>query len=121
MREYESAASPAHAHLPRVERSWTIGTVLAAGASFLTIILVVIGGFWNYAGLSYMTSNVPALQRTQDTLKDRVTVLEVQQRNMAQLTSAQYAEILRQMSSMSDKVDKLSENKVDKNAQGWRR
>ena len=97
-------------HLPRVQATWTIGTVLAASASFLTIFVVIIGGFWNYAGISYVTSNVPSMKASQENLKERVAVLEVQQRN----GDSKYSEILRQIMHMSDKVDRLGESKADR-------
>jgi hypothetical protein len=98
------------AHFPHLDRTWTIGTMIAAVGSLMTVIVVIIGGFWNYAGLSYMTSNVPAIKRTQEDLQNRVTVLEVQQRN----NDSTYTEILRQLNAMGDKLDKLRDSKADK-------
>lgn len=124
MRDYDRHAPPPLPPLPdtphllpRVQATWTIGTVLAAGASFMTIIVVIIGGFWNYAGISYVTSNVPAIKQHQEDLQIRVTTLEVQQRN----NDAKYSEILRQIVHMSDKVDKLNDSKADKGGKEWTR
>lgn len=60
MSEYERhlpSSESGHVHLPRVERSWTIGTVLASIGSLATIIVVIIGMIWGYAGLTPSKQN----------------------------------------------------------------
>lgn len=106
---------PTRPHLPPVEHSWTIGTVLAAGASLVTILVVVAGMIWGYAGVSYATNSIPQVQTTQDELKQRVSVLEANVKS----GDAKQTEILQQLYRLNDKIDRLSETKADKQMNGW--
>lgn len=115
MTDYERYSQERARHLPRVERSWTIGTVLAAGASLVSILVVVVGMVWGYAGISYATSAIPQVQTTQDQIKQRVVALEANQKN----GDDKQAEILQQLYRLNDKLDRLSETKADKQMNGW--
>lgn len=103
--------------LPRVERSWTIGTVLASIGSLATIIVVVVGMIWGYAGVTFATNSIPDLKSTQGDLKQRVAVLEANAKNGDEKQN----EILQQLYRLNDKVDRLSESKADKQMKGWTR
>lgn len=104
-------------HLPHVESTWSIGTVLAAVGSLVTIVVVVVGMIWGYAGISYAAHNIPQIQNTQDSLKQRVAVIEANAKN----GDAKQSEILQQLYRLNDKVDRLSEQKADKQMKEWTR
>lgn len=118
MTDYErlsSRRSGNHAHLPSVDRTWTIGTVLAAIGSLVTVVVVVVGMIWGYAGISYATSSIPQIKETQEGLTQRVGVIEANVKN----SDAKQTEILQQLYRLNDKIDRLSETKADKQLNGW--
>lgn len=89
-------------HLPRVERTWSIGSVIAAGSSLLGSIVIICGLIWGYAGVTFATRSIPEIQ--------------AQQAN----SDSRYSEILGQLATMNAKLDRLSEQKADKSsAKEW--
>lgn len=114
------AASPLDSqhHLPRVERSWTIGTVLAASCSLVSVLVVIFGAIWAYAGVSYAAQNIPSLQVQQASNTRDIAVLKANQTN----SDTRYAEILNQLVRLNDKVDRNNEAaSADKKASRWPR
>jgi hypothetical protein len=113
-----------HIHLPRIDRSWTIGTVLASLGSLLTIIVVVVTAIRSYDAVSYATQNIPTIQadakaahEQQEAIRQDVAVLKIQQQN----SDGRYAEILSQLANLNIKVDRLNDSKADKQLKGWTR
>lgn len=117
MTDYERH-EPRH-HLPPVEKTWTIGTVLAAVGSLVTILVVVVGMIWGYAGVTFATSSIPQLKDSTDKNTQRIVALETNAKNGDEKQN----EILQQLYRLNDKVDRLSESKADKQQQmkGWTR
>jgi len=106
-----------HVHLPRVERSWTIGTVLAATCSVVSLLSVLIAITWGYARVTYATDNIPDMKRKQEANTQDISNLKLQQT----YNDAHYAEILLQLSKIDGKVDRLNDSKADKQMKGWQR
>jgi TolA-binding protein len=119
MTDYERLAhrETGHLHLPRVEPSWTIGTVLAAACSIVSLLSVLVAITWGYARVTYATDNVPAMKAKQEVIERDVAVLKTQQQN----GEAKYSEILAQLNKISDKVDRLNDSKADKQMKEWQR
>lgn len=99
-------------HLPRVERTWSIGSVIAAGSSLLGSIVIICGLIWGYAGVTFATQSIPKIQAQQETNTRDIAVLKIQQIN----GDERFAEIQRQYESISAKLDRLNEQKADKNS-----
>lgn len=104
-------------HLPRVEPTWTIGTVLAAACSVVSLLSVLVAITWGYARVAYATDNLPGIKAQQEVISRDVAVLKIQQQN----GEAKYAEILAQLNKISDKVDRLNDSKADKQMKEWTR
>ena len=102
-------------HLPRVEPTWTIGTVLAATCSVVSLLSVLVAITCGYARVSYVTDNVPTVKAQQEALVRDVAVLKIQQQN----GDSRYGEILTQLNKLNDKVDRLNDSKADKQLKGW--
>ena len=120
MTDYERYLPPreqGHVHLPRIEPTWTLGTVLAASCSVVSLLAVLVGITWGYARVTYATDAVPVLKAKQDQIVHDVAVLQTQQ----QASDAKFAEILAQLNKISDKVDRLNDSKADKQMKGWTR
>lgn len=106
-------------HLPRVERTWSIGSVIAAGSSLLGSVVIICGLIWGYAGVTFSTQSIPKIQAQQEANKLDIAVLKTQQAN----SDARYSEILSQLSALNTKLDRLNEQKADKNStvRDWQR
>lgn len=79
-----------HPHLPPVDRSWTVGTVLASVTSVLSL-LTMLGSFiWFEARIKYVTDNVPELEKQEVLSQQNIAVLQDQQR----YADLHYAEIM---------------------------
>lgn len=111
-------------HLPAVEHTWTIGTVLAASMSLVSLLSVLMGMTWGYARVSNATDAIPAIQAD---ARAQHAVSEVNRQDISNLkiqqtyNDAHYAEILMQLSKIEGKVDKLNDSKADKQMKGWTR
>lgn len=106
-------------HLPRVERTWSIGSVIAAASSLLGSIVIICGLIWGYAGVTFATQSIPKIHAQQEANKLDIAVLKTQQAN----SDARYSEILSQLSALNTKLDRLNEQKADKNStvRDWQR
>lgn len=112
MTDYERFAhGGAHPKPPRI--SAIIGGVAAA----ISVGAVIVGAIWGYAGVSYATANIPAIQATQKDYGDRITTLEANDKSREQ----QYREILHQFDRLNDKIDRLSDSKGNDRVREWQR
>ncbi len=114
--QMDANTPPTH-RFPGIERTWTIGTVIAAIGSVVTVVTVIVGLVWGYAGISYSTQKIPSLEQTvaahaqQQEIDVRdIAVLKSQQANNA----TQYGQIMAQLGSLGDKLDQLNQQKADK-------
>lgn len=126
MTDYERHMPPTdhHMHLPHVEKTWTIGTVLAASLSLVSLLSVLVGIIWGYARVTYATDSIPAMQAEEraqhaasESNRQDISNLKIQQT----YNDAHYAEILMQLSKIDAKMDKLNDSKADKQIKGWTR
>lgn len=115
---------PHHMHLPPVEQSWTIGTVLAATMSLVSVISVLVAIIWGYAKVTYATDFIPSIQASVMAQRDAneinrqdISNLKIQQ----SYNDAHYAEILIQLHQLDAKMDRLNDGKADKQMKGWTR
>jgi hypothetical protein len=94
--------------IPHVRNSWTLGTVLAATTSVMSLLSMLIGGVWFAARLDESTKNIPAIilqvnQRARD-----VAVLQNQQH----YTDMRYAEIMTELAKINEKLDRRRQEEV---------
>lgn len=90
--------------------AWTTPTLIATYASVAALASVVIGMIWGYAGVTFSVQAIPKLQSQQvDNTRD-IAILKVRDSNR----DSQYTEILRQFYVLSDKIDRLNDQKADK-------
>jgi hypothetical protein len=91
-----------HMHLPPVEKSWTVGTVLAATLSAASLLSMIGSVIWFEAQLNDSTKNIPVLLQKESDDAKQIAVLQDQQH----YTDERYAEIMakldqRQMNPVS--------------------
>jgi len=96
-------------HLPHVQNTWTVGTVLAAATSVTSLLSMLIGGVWFAARLDESTKNIPTLVRQQGEQAQAIAVLQDQQH----YTDMRYAEIMAQLTTINQKLDRSSERALD--------
>lgn len=88
-------------HIPPVQNTWTLGTILASVTSITSLLSMLIGGIWLAARLDVATKNIPAILSQQATIQTNVAVLQDQQR----YTDMRYAEIMVELKEISHKID----------------
>lgn len=86
---------------------WSWEKVIGAFAALLTVLSLLSGAIWTYAGVSYATQTIPGIKQQQDANTKDIAVLQEARRNSNQ----QYAEILVQLARLNDKFDRLNEGK----------
>lgn len=104
---------------PTIARTWSLGSIVSAIASVMAVLSVLAGLIWGYAGVTYATQSIPKIQAQQEANKLDIAVLKTQQAN----SDARYSEILSQLATMNSKLDRLNDQKADKNAnlREWQR
>ena len=103
--------------MPRIEKSWTIGTLLAATTSVITLLAVAVGIIWGYSQVAYASQAIPSIHQQQETNRLDIAVLKAEQAN----SDARYSEILGQLASLNGKLDRMETEKQDKSTGGWRK
>ena len=105
------------AHLPHVDRTWTLGTVLAAVGSLLSLVSFIGGMIWFAAELKESTKNIPGILAKQTDLSSvqgkqsqDIAVLQDQQH----YTDMRYAEIMSQLAKISEKIDQQNKEFYDR-------
>lgn len=88
-------------HIPPVQNTWTLGTILASVTSITSLLSMLIGGIWLAARLDVATKNIPTILSQQATIQTNVAVLQDQQR----YTDMRYAEIMVELKEISRKID----------------
>lgn len=92
--------------MPEVKREWTIGTVLAAITSTVSLLATVVTVVWFAAKLDTVTQHVPSIQQRQSEQDRAIAVLQDQQH----YTDLRYAEIMTQLAVINQKLDKQRED-----------
>lgn len=90
-----------HMHLPPVERSWTLGTVLAASMSAVSLISAIASVIWFEAQLSDDTKNIPILIQKENDDSRQIAVLQDQQH----YTDERYAEIMAKLDQIQIEIN----------------
>lgn len=93
-------------HLPPVKNVWTIGTILAATTSVVSLLSMLGGGIWFAARISDTTKDIPQLSSVQRANTLSIAVLQNQQH----YTDLRYAEIMTQLAVINQKLDKQRED-----------
>lgn len=88
-------------HLPIVKREWTIGTVLAALTSTISLLATLVTVVWFAAKLDIVSQRVPSVQQRQNEQDRAIAVLQDQQH----YTDLRYAEIMTQLATINQKLD----------------
>ena len=107
--------------MPRIEKSWTIGTLLAATTSVVTLLAVAVGIIWGYSHVAYASQAIPSIQEKQETNRLDIAVLKAEQRVERANSDQRYTEILGQLSQLNGKLDRMETEKQDKSTGGWRK
>jgi len=99
-------------HLPQVQRTWTVGTVLASITSILSLISLIGGIFWFASQLDSATKGIPDILRKQAEMTEKtnkqameIAVLQDQQN----YTNTRYAEIMSRLAEINAKLDRQNE------------
>ena len=111
----------ATSHLPHVQNTWTLGTVLATSGSLFAVITVLVGMVLSYASIKYAANNIPTLQMQQVSNTQDIAVLKSHQRDMDAQNAASLSAIFSQLEHLNDKLDRLNEPQPNKNVKGWTR
>lgn len=88
-------------HIPPVKKEWTVGTVLAALTSILSLLATLCTVIWFAAKLDTVTQHVPTIQQRQMEQDRAIAVLQDQQH----YTDLRYAEIMAQLATINQKLD----------------
>lgn len=88
-------------HIPPVKKEWTVGTVLAAITSILSLLATLCTVIWFAAKLDTVTQHVPTIQQRQQDQDREIAVLQDQQH----YTDIRYAEIMTQLATINQKLD----------------
>jgi len=89
-------------------RKWSAAGVVATVGS-LAATLAVIGAFWwAAAGVAYSAQRIPALEQQQEINTRDIAVLKQAQ----QYNDARYGEILTQLRSINDKLDRKQDRRT---------
>lgn len=88
-------------HIPPVKKEWTVGTVLAAITSILSLLATLCTVIWFAAKLDTVTQRVPTIQQRQQENDRAIAVLQDQQH----YTDLRYAEIMTQLAAINQKLD----------------
>lgn len=88
-------------HIPPVKKEWTVGTVLAALTSILSLLATLCTVIWFAAKLDTVTQHVPTIQQRQMEQDRAIAVLQDQQH----YTDLRYAEIMTQLATINQKLD----------------
>lgn len=95
-------------HASSPDRKWSAAGVVAAIGS-VTATLAVIGAFWwAAAGVAYSAQRIPQLEQQQEINTRDIAVLKQAQ----QYNDARYAEILTQLRSINDKLDRKQDRRT---------
>lgn len=97
----DSSSEESVIHIPNVKKEWTIGTVLAALTSVLSLLATLCTVIWFAAKLDTVTQHVPTIQQRQQENERSIAVLQDQQH----YTDLRYAEIMTQLATINQKLD----------------
>lgn len=89
-------------HLPHVDKTWTVGTVLASVTSILSLVTMIGSCIWFAAKVDDATATVPAIQKEEVLTEQNVAVLQDQQK----YTDARYIEIMEKLKEIDIKLDR---------------
>lgn len=86
-------------------RTWS--SAIGAITLVVSMLGILTGALWTYAGVSYAAQSIPTLKIQQDVNSKDIAVLQEARRN----SDLQYAEILSQLGRLGDKIDRINEVK----------
>lgn len=86
---------------------WSWEKALGITAAVVSIITVMSGALWMYAGVSYASQAIPQMQVDINAHGNRLSTLEEANKNR----DLQYSEILSQLNRLNDKFDRFKEDR----------
>ena len=100
-------------HLPKVEKTWSIGTILTTALAFVTLVTVVGNIWWNTFNIASNARSVPEVRKEVTQNHQDILLLKEQQ----QVTTAQYTAIMQTLSHMDNKLDDISRREAKNEGQ----
>lgn len=91
-----------HPHLPRVDHSWTTGTIMAAATSAMSMLTMLGTIVWFSAHLDGTVRIIPDIQKQQIINSESIAVLQSQMN----YTNIRYAEIQLALAKINEKLDR---------------
>lgn len=105
--------------LPEVQKTWTVGTILASITSLLSLLSFIGATVWFAAQLDAATKGIPDILSKQAETTERqnkqaqeIAVLQNQQH----YTDVRYAEIMAQLAEINAKLDRQGEKLYERNS-----
>jgi len=91
-------------HLPKVEKTWSVGTILASATALITLVTVVGNIWWNTFTIAANARRVPNIEAKQEQDRSDIRILKSQQLQI----NNQYIDIKGELKDISNKLDSIS-------------